>query len=82
MDRDNKKACKLCSMEPYFDPDGEWSMYASSETLETGAWVTLYACKDKDDRLAIYGSAECFTDLYYPKYCPECGKRINEGAPE
>lgn len=81
MDRAEKKVCGLCSMKPYFNSDGERNMYASPEQLETGAWVTLYACKDKDNRLAIYASAECYTDLYYPDYCPECGKP-NKEVPE
>lgn len=42
-------------------------------------WTSLYAAKDKDNKLYIYASGETITSWYYPKYCPECGRKINDG---
>lgn len=72
--------CPLCSMKPFFDMAGEWHGYSSSKQLESGPWISLRACKDKYDRLAIYATAEDDTDFYYPNFCPECGRRLKEEA--
>ena len=45
-------------------------------TIESGAWVALMAEFDKDGRLALFAQAEDNTDRYYPKFCPECGRKL------
>ena len=37
------------------------------------------ACPNKEDKvnkIAIWGSGEDVTDYYYPKFCPECGRKL------
>lgn len=50
---------------------------AAQKKLGSGPWTAVYACKDNDDRLAIYGTGDDTTDLYYPKICPECGIKLD-----
>ena len=75
-----KCECPLCSMKPFFYDDRlnglRWGQYESSETISSGPWTWLKACKDKDNRLALYGVGEDFTEMYYPKFCPECGRKL------
>ena len=69
--------CSLCSLKPYIW-HGEWQREESSLKLATGPWTGLYACRCEDGRLALYGLGDSYTDMYYPAYCPECGRRIAE----
>ena len=60
--------CKFCNINDHFD---------NKEFLVVdGSWVTMYANFDKYGKLYIYAQADGETDRYYPKYCPECGKRL------
>lgn len=72
--------CSLCSMKPFFYDDRLdglcWSQYDSSKVISSGPWTWLRACKDKDNRLALYGVGDDYTELYYPKFCPECGRKL------
>lgn len=72
--------CPLCSIKPYFSDyciDGTtWSRFDSSKLLSSGPWTWLKACKDKDNRLALYAVGDDYSDLHYPKFCPECGRRL------
>lgn len=68
--------CPLCNMKPFFTLDGEWSQFESSKELESGPWTKLYACIDKNGSLAMYGAGDSTTDLYYPRFCPECGREL------
>lgn len=85
MNRSEKKACKLCSIEAsfYTDSSGEtaWERYESSLLLATAPWTGLRACRYKDGRLALYGVGDNETNLYFPNFCPECGKP-NKEVPE
>lgn len=72
--------CRLCGMLPFFETDFDGINYdrlGSSVVLEEGLFTTLYACKDKENRLALYGSGEDWTELYYPRFCPECGRELS-----
>ena len=72
--------CSLCSMMPFLYDEGlsglRWSQYESSKVISSGPWTWLKACKDKDNRLALYGVGDDYTELYYPKFCPECGRKL------
>lgn len=72
--------CPLCSIKPFFYPDRIgglcWSKYESSKVLSSGPGSWLKACEDKYNRLALYAVGDEDTGLYYPKFCPECGRRL------
>lgn len=72
--------CQLCSMKPVFDAEGCWLRFESSTNLEYGPWISLMACKDQLDRMAIYAVADDYSDMYYPNFCPKCGRRLKEEA--
>lgn len=48
------------------------------ERVEIGTleeW-TLFMSRDEVG-LIIFGNGECTIDYYRPKYCPECGRKLN-----
>ena len=69
--------CPLCSITPSFDGTGFWERYDSSVELASGSWTMLYACKDRHGMLALYGCGDDETEFYYPKFCPECGRKLS-----
>jgi hypothetical protein len=40
-----------------------------------GGKDTLFVNRDEKG-VYIFGSGECDCDIYYPKYCPECGRKL------
>lgn len=72
--------CPLCSIKPYFYDDRidglTWNKYASSKILASGSGPWLIACKDPDNRLALHALCDDGAELYYPKFCPECGRKL------
>ncbi|MCM1437779.1 MAG: hypothetical protein NC131_01015 [Roseburia sp.] len=54
----------------------QFNGYDSSISLARGGWTSLYAGKDENDKVVMYGYGDGRTDYYYPKYCPECGCKL------
>lgn len=46
--------------------------------LDKGTYITLDACYDLNDRLYLSAYESDETPGYYPKYCPECGRKLEE----
>ena len=44
-----------------------------------GSYETLFVNRDEKG-VYIYGDGECTLDKYYPKYCPECGRRLSDDS--
>ena len=50
--------------------------------LETGWWISLVRGVTEDGRICIHADAEDSTDNYYPKFCPECGRKLPSAIDE
>ena len=72
------KECKICSCQQAEDVDGYVDLYASTIEIVQGGWTSLRAGKDKDGKVIMYGMGDGDTELYYPKYCPECGRKLHD----
>ena len=70
------KQCKICGIKPSFYSDGLHNLFDSCIDLVNGGWTAVRAGKDKENKVIIYGQGDGETDLYYPKYCPECGRKL------
>lgn len=75
--------CKLCSMKPEYTLDpytgrkeytGDWD---NEFDLVSGGWTAMYGGVDSDGRIRITAVGDDRAD-YYPKFCPECGRRLEE----
>ena len=60
-----EKKCVFCQSGKHF-------------VLVEGNYSTLGVNCDSENRIFMYGSGDDETDYYYPRYCPNCGRRINE----
>jgi hypothetical protein len=49
----------------------------TEKELKYAHWTALYIGKNGDDTCYIYAQGDAITEYYYPKFCPECGRRVN-----
>ena len=71
----SKRPCKLCEQKPHICC-GEYEQASSQIQLVEGNWTSLYAGKDKENRLFLCAHGDGYTDLWYPNFCPECGRKL------
>ena len=57
--------CKLCESKP-----------KTNQIIEEGTYIVLSAGIDEDSKLYFEAVGESHTDRYYPKYCSECGCKL------
>lgn len=69
--------CKYCSMKPKLY-DTWYCYYESGIELAEGGWTSLYIGADDEGRVAMWGCGDGETNFYYPKFCPECGRRLRD----
>ena len=50
------------------------------QSLVYGFWATLIHGIDKNNRAFIVACGDDESDYYYPKFCPECGRRLSNHA--
>ena len=71
--------CRYCKITPKYDEDG-WDNYWDNEIdiAEESGWTGLRMGVLRDGKfyIAATGDNQAF---YYPKYCPECGRRLTDG---
>lgn len=73
-----KRPCKICGQKPYFSC-GEYDQSGSQIQIAEGNWTTMYAGVDENGCVFLCALGDGYTDRWYPRFCPECGRRINEG---
>lgn len=71
-----KIKCSFCDvpLKSVWDNDADLK-YWNEHELGVEEQGCLYLFKDKKG-IYILGSGECVVDYYYPKYCPECGRKL------
>lgn len=71
--------CKICSCKPVIIDGWHFEEYESTIDLTggTSAWTSLRGGKDRNNKVVIRvaGDDEVY---YYPKYCPECGRKLHD----
>ena len=72
----DQKNCKYCHQKPTIDPDGYFDKFENQITLVTGGWTSLSIGVDRHGETVMRACGEDFADDYYPKYCPECGRKL------
>lgn len=73
----SKENCKFCYQKPVFY--GDWfDRYESGVSIAEGGWASVFIGADRDGKTVIYACSDGWTDDYYPKYCPECGRKLIE----
>lgn len=72
--RNIESECKICVLE-----NARYTrLPLGDDANESERYCGIYAQKYPDGRLYIYG--ECCDESihYYPKYCPECGRKLHD----
>ena len=71
--------CNFCKIRKY-DPNNFMNNFNTCLCNSDLTAVEIgIACPDDNDstnKIAIWGSGEDRTDYYYPKFCPECGRKL------
>lgn len=66
--------CKYCSRTPVFL--GKWfPEYENEEEIAYGPWTSIRLGVDEKGKLIIVAIGDGRA-IYYPKYCPECGNKL------
>lgn len=71
--------CEFCDVKKMdiFTKEGWLDMVWNHNLVEPGE--VLYVNRDEKG-VYIYGDGECSSDKYYPKFCPECGRRLRDDS--
>lgn len=56
----------------------EWCTGNGTEIVTFGDYTTLYRGSYGPREVFIFASGDATTPSYHPRYCPECGRRVNE----
>ena len=72
------KKCRLCSIEPKYIGD-RYDEYESTIDLGSGCggWTSLRGGKDGQGKTIIIAKGDD-EEYYYPKFCPECGRKLHD----
>lgn len=74
MNSDNH--CPFCELLIPNKPDEMHRDYTCFELDEYHGHVNLCVEKDETGRIYLYGSGEEYSERYYPRYCPHCGRKL------
>lgn len=71
------KNCEYCRTDTIEKDDFNGGI-RENVMLTSGGWTDVRIGVDRNGRIAIIGCGDDYTDHYYPKFCPECGRRLHE----
>ncbi len=74
-----QKNCPFCHQTPVFlrNSIGTLDVTKCQKELTSGEWTTLYIGVDPKGHPVLRACGDDCTDDYYPKFCPECGRRLD-----
>ena len=73
------KGCKYCNKKPKYSSNSYGYLFLDTdEEIARGEWAyaALYIGVDENGNLRMFASGENDSDGYYPKFCPECGRKL------
>lgn len=70
--------CKFCNMTLSIDKVWGYNKYENDIQLARGGWTVLYIGVDEFGKTCMRACGDDYTNDYYPKYCPECGRKLIE----
>lgn len=71
--------CKFCHQTPTFSEsliDSWFDKYESQIELASGGWTVMYIGVNEGGDVVMRACGDDYTDDYFPKYCPECGRML------
>lgn len=70
--------CKYCRTD-FLETECFYGGIRENAEITRGGWTIVSIGVDKNGRIAIMGEGDDYTDHYYPKFCPECGRKLKGG---
>lgn len=67
--------CQFCEREPVFGKYG-YDQYNSESCLAEEPYTSLYIGVEESGMVYMDANGE-YVERYYPKFCPECGRRLS-----
>lgn len=64
--------CKFCNRKIVTDEQGHYFSFLNEAYLRSGICVGV----GENGKVYILSSDDLCADKYFPKYCPECGRRL------
>ena len=74
MDKNNEQ-CRFCHQELVHD-NGYYNEFDNQIELASGGWTALYIGVNEIGEVVMRACGDSFTRDYFPKYCPECGRKL------
>lgn len=72
--------CMFCRM--VYDNSQTMSSKRENHTIvERGVGVALIRGADENGKLFFIAAGDDYSDRYYPKFCPECGRKLVDTKP-
>lgn len=68
--------CRVCSLVPRYHYGKYNKALSTVELVDSSTYVDILVGKDENNRVVIYGISNDYSNPYYPKYCPECGRKL------
>lgn len=69
-------ACSFCNVSYCRDASLASEREQHEDLTVDGNWVSLIRGVDENNQVFLIAQAEDCTDRYYPKFCPECGRKL------
>ena len=75
--------CKLCGLEPLtYEEEEKGYFHEKDVELAEGNYSSLKCVKNSAGCMCIYAVGDDCTEDYFPKFCPECGKKLTKEGKE
>lgn len=68
--------CDFCERKVRLTKSGQYFHSTNGEIVAEGLYVDLSLGVDRNNNVCMWATGEDRTDYYYPKYCPECGRKL------
>ena len=75
-----QKNCPFCHQKLKLSRQSFYSNSDNEMELASGGWTCLYIGLDPNGRTVMRACGDDYTNNYYPKFCPECGRDLQEPA--
>ena len=68
--------CDFCERKVILTKNGLYFHANNDKIVAEGLTIALSLGVDKNNKVCMWATGEDRTNYYYPKYCPECGRKL------
>ena len=69
--------CNFCNRKTVLSKSGTYFHAMNDVVVAEGNNIALSLGVDCNNNLCLWATSEDVTEYYYPKYCPECGRKLS-----